>query len=54
VQDVSIPRVPEAQENTYVYSLSEIKAMLAVLDELARTVVLTAALTGLRKSEFAV
>jgi DNA replication protein DnaC len=50
VQDVSIRRVPVAQEDTYAYSLSEIKAMLAVLDELARTIVLTAALTGLRKS----
>jgi integrase len=51
VMDVSIPRVPEAEEDTYAYSLSEIKTMLAVLAEPARTVVLTAALTGLRKSE---
>jgi integrase len=51
VMDVSIPRVPEAEEDTYAYSLSEIKAMLAMLDEPARTVVLCAALTGLRKSE---
>ena len=27
--DVSIPRVPEAEEDTYAYSLSEIKTMLA-------------------------
>ncbi|HEY6443352.1 MAG TPA: tyrosine-type recombinase/integrase, partial [Candidatus Acidoferrales bacterium] len=51
IMDVSIPRVPEAQEDTYAYSLVEIKAMLAPLAEPARTVVLTAALTGLRKSE---
>lgn len=51
VMDVSIPRVPEAEEDTYAYSLSEIKSMLAVLPEPARTVVLTAAFSGLRKSE---
>jgi integrase len=51
IQDVSIPRVPEAEEDTYAYSLSEIKAMLAMLEEPARTVVLSAAFTGLRKSE---
>jgi integrase len=51
IVDVSIPRVPEAEEDTYAYSLSEIKAMLAILEEPIRTVVLTAALTGLRKSE---
>jgi integrase len=51
MMDVSIPRVPEAEEDTYAYSLSEIKAMLAMLEEPARTVVLTAAFTGLRKSE---
>jgi integrase len=51
IMDVSIPRVPEPEEDTYAYSLSEIKAMLAMLGEPARTVVLTAALTGLRKSE---
>jgi integrase len=51
VQDVSIPRVPEAEQDTYAYSLPEIKAMLAMLPEPARTIVLTAAFTGLRKSE---
>ena len=51
IQDVSIPRVAEFEEDTHAYSLDEIKAMLAPLDEPARTVVLTAALTGLRKSE---
>ncbi|MGB2645461.1 MAG: site-specific integrase [Candidatus Acidiferrum sp.] len=51
IQDVSIPRVPEPEQDTYAYSLAEIKSMLAVLPEPARTVVLTAAFTGLRKSE---
>src|SRR5437899_2238119 len=51
IMDVSIPRVAEAEEETYAYSLSEIKAMLAVLKEPAWTVVYTAAFTGLRKSE---
>jgi integrase len=51
VMDVSIPRVPEAEEDTYAYNLSEIKAMLAQLGEPAWTVILTAALTGLCKSE---
>jgi len=50
--DVSIPHAPELEEDTYAYNLSEIKAMLAV-PEPARTVVLAAALTGLRKSEIA-
>ena len=50
VMDVSIPRVPEPEEDTYAYNLSEIRTMLAV-PEPARTVVLTAAFTGLRKSE---
>lgn len=50
IQDVSIPHAPEPPE-THAYSLSEIKAMLAMLAEPARTVVLTAAFTGLRKSE---
>src|SRR5947207_1933882 len=51
IMDVSIPRVPEAEEDTYAYSLAEIKTMIAPLGEPARTVVLCAALTGLRKSE---
>jgi len=50
IQDVSIPRAAEPEE-TYAYNLDEIKAMLAVLPEPAFTVVLAAALTGLRKSE---
>jgi integrase len=50
IQDVSIPRVAESEE-TYAYSLAEVKSMLALLPEPARTVVLAAAWTGLRKSE---
>ncbi len=55
IQDVSIPRVPEPEEDTYAYSLSEIRTMLAVLpnskEQPAWTVVQAAAFTGLRKSE---
>ncbi|HEV3482279.1 MAG TPA: tyrosine-type recombinase/integrase [Candidatus Acidoferrales bacterium] len=51
IQDVSIPRVAESEEDTYAYSLAEIKTMLARLPEPARTVVYTAAFSGLRKSE---
>jgi integrase len=51
IMDVSIPHAPESEQDTYAYSLSEIKSMLAVLPEPAHTVVLTAALTGLRHSE---
>lgn len=50
IQDVSIPRAKEPAE-TYAYSLGEVKWMLATLDEPARTVILTAAFTGLRKGE---
>src|SRR5215510_6603709 len=50
IQDVSIPHAPEPEE-TYAYNLAEIKSMLSVLAEPAYTVVLCAALTGLRKSE---
>jgi integrase len=39
------------REETYAYSLGEIQAMLRVLPEPARTLVLVAALTGLRLSE---
>lgn len=51
IQDVSIPRVAEPEEDTYAYSLAEINTMLARLPEPAKTVVLTAAFSGLRKSE---
>lgn len=50
IMDVSIPRSKEPAE-TYAYSLDEINKMLAALDEPARTVVLVAAFTGLRKGE---
>lgn len=51
VMDLSIPRAPELEEDTYAYNLSEIKTMLAVLPNPTWTVVQTAAFTGLRKSE---
>ncbi len=50
VRDVITPQGAPAKE-TKAYTLDEIQAMLAVLDEPARTLVLTAALTGLRRSE---
>jgi integrase len=50
IQDVSIPRAPEP-EDTYAYSLPEVKAILGVLPQPAWTVILTAALTGFRKGE---
>ena len=50
--DTSIPPSKEPAE-THAYSLDEINKMLAVLDEPERTVVMTAALTGLRKGELA-
>jgi integrase len=49
-RDVVIPRGKPAGA-THAYTLDEIQAMLAVLGEPARTVVLTFALTGLRLSE---
>jgi integrase len=45
-----IPPTREA-EDTYAYNLDEIKAMLAVLPEPARTLVAVAALTGARRGE---
>ena len=51
IQDVSIPWAPEPEEDTYAYNLAEIRSILSVLPEPARTVVLTAALSGLRKGE---
>jgi len=50
VRDAAIPRGNPAGE-THAYTMTEIQAMLAVLDEPARTVVLVAGLTGLRISE---
>ena len=46
----TIPAAPAGDE-TYAYSLEEIASMLAVLPEPARTMVATAAFTGLRRSE---
>lgn len=51
IQDVSIPKAPEPEQDTYAYSLSEIKTMLAMLEEPSRTVILCAPMTGLRKGE---
>lgn len=50
VRDVEIPRGKPARAKG-VYSLDEIQKMLAILPEPARTVVIVAALTGLRMSE---
>jgi integrase len=50
MMDVSTPQGPSAGD-TYAYSLDEIKKMLNVLPEPARTVVLTAAFSGLRRGE---
>jgi integrase len=43
--------VRNSQQTKHAYSLPEIKSILSVLSEPTHTVVLTAALTGLRKSE---
>jgi len=45
-----VPQAPEGEE-TYAYPLEEISAMLSVLPEPGRTMVATAAFTGLRRSE---
>jgi integrase len=50
MQDTSIPRTPEP-EDTYAYSLPEVTRVLSVLAEPTKSIVLTAALTGLRKGE---
>jgi integrase len=50
MQGTKIPEAPESEE-TYAYSLDEVKRMLAVLSEPAWTVVLSAAVTGLGKGE---
>jgi integrase len=51
IQDVSIPGVPEPEEDTWAYSLAEVKAHLARVPEPARTVIYVAAFAGLTKSE---
>lgn len=50
IRDVAIPR-GKAKRDRAAYSLDEVVTMLAVLPEPSRTVVFTAALTGLRLSE---
>ncbi len=50
VHDTVVPKGAPPRE-THAYTLDEIHAMLAVLQEPARTAVLVAALTGLRLSE---
>lgn len=52
MRDTTVPPGQgSAEEDTYAYGLEEIQTMLRTLHEPARTVVLTAALTGLRVSE---
>src|SRR5947207_6271517 len=51
IQDVSIPRMPESEQDTNATTLAELKSMLAVVKEPAWTILLTAGLTGLGKSE---
>lgn len=46
----TVPEKPETEE-TYAYSTAETQAMLSVLSEPSRTVVMCAAFTGLRKAE---
>jgi integrase len=50
MHDTFVPR-GKPQAETYAYSLDEIHKMLKVLPEPAKTIVLVAALTGLRQSE---
>lgn len=52
MQDVSLPRA-RAAEDTYAYTLEEIRGMLDVLPARPRAVIAVAAFTGLRKSEIA-
>jgi integrase len=51
MRETMLPKNGKPMAETYAYSLDEIQAMLKVLPEPARTVVLVAALTGLRMSE---
>ena len=52
MRDTTVPAGKgSAEEDTYAYGLEEIQTMLRTLHEPARTVVLTAALIGLRVSE---
>ena len=51
MRETMLPRNGSPMKKTYAYTLDEIQVMLAVLAEPARTLVLVAALTGLRMSE---
>ena len=51
MRETMLPKNVKPAQETYAYSLAEILAMLKVLAEPARTVVLVAAFTGLRLSE---
>jgi integrase len=51
MRETMLPKNGKPMADTYAYTLSEIQAMLKVLPEPSRTVVLVAALTGLRMSE---
>ncbi len=51
ITGVRLPRSVREMEETGAYDLNQIQRMLLVLGEPARTIVLTAALTGLRRSE---
>jgi integrase len=51
MRETKLPRNVKPAEETYAYSLAEINAMLKVLPEPAKTVVVVAAFTGLRLSE---
>jgi integrase len=50
IRDVKIRRTREARE-TYAYTVGEVTTMIARLGEPARTIVMTAAFSGLRHSE---
>jgi integrase len=50
IQLIETPKGEESEE-TYAYNLDEIAKMMAALPEPAKTVVVTAAFTGLRRSE---
>lgn len=51
IQGVRLPRNVRVTEETGAYDLGQVQRMLLVLEEPARTIVMTAALTGLRRSE---
>jgi integrase len=51
MRETMLPRNGKPMQKTHAYTLDEIQAMLHVLGEPARTLVLVAALTGLRMSE---